>query len=363
MTKENEVQTLIKNITPTEKKIAKTVGKSWDILAHPPGSLGDLEKMHCKLAAIQRSENPHAEKKCVYVFAADNGVFAEGVTSQPQITTFHLAESMLKGNTGLGAISKFSGSDVFIADAGLIKTSEHPEIKNLKLRCGTGNIAAGAAMTREECVTLILRGAKTAREIFAKGYAVAGVGELGICNTTTSAAVLAALLNVNADKTVGAGASTTPEMRAKKIAAVQKALTVNAPNQTDPIDCLAKVGGFDLAAMCGFFLGAASVSGCAVIDGFISSVAALCAVRLNENTRDYMFASHVSDETGVRLVTEALGLKPVLNLSLRLGEGSGCPLFFNLLDASIFIFNNMAKFTDTPIDKNDLIDLRDTGSR
>lgn len=360
MSEENEekLKSLIASIEPTEKSFAENCQKNWDLLAHPLGSLGMMEKIVCKIASIQTIEKPTADKKCVCVFASDNGVFAEGVTSQPQITTFYLAEAMLRGNTGLGAISKFANSDIFIYDVGLIKTSEAEKIQNLKLHNGTKNISAEAAMTREDCVKMILRGINVAKTIYASGYKIAGVGELGICNTTTSAALLSALSKRPATDTVGSGASTTAEMRAKKIAAVEKALQVNAPNSNDPIDCIAKVGGFDLAAMCGFFLGAAIYKGTAVVDGFISTVAAFAAYRLNARVKDYLLASHASNEKGGKLASELLGLKPVLDMEMRLGEGSGCPLLFNIIDASLFVFYNMGKFTDTPISKDDLVDLR-----
>lgn len=355
---EATLRTLIKTIQSTDKRFYTELQKDWDLRAHPPGSLGMLEKISSKIASIQKTTQPHAEKKCVCVFAADNGVFSEGVTSQAQITTFYLAEAMLQGNTGLGAISKFAASDVFVYDVGLIRTSEFKQIENLKLQYGTKNISEEAAMSRADCVEMIGRGMSVAKKIYASGYSIAGVGELGICNTTTSAAVLAALSGKAAHETVGSGASTTPEMRAKKIAAVDKALKVNKPDGSDVIDCLAKVGGFDLAAMCGFFLGAALCGGVAVIDGFISSVAALCACRLNAKVKDYLLASHASNERGGMLASEVLGLKPVLDMEMRLGEGSGCPLLFTIIDTSLFVFYHMGKFTDTPICKDDLVDLR-----
>lgn len=359
MNKEKELQNLIASIKPVEKSFIEAMGKSWDLLAHPPGSLGLLEKMSCKLAGIQKTLSPQADKKCVCVFASDNGVVAEGITSQPQITTFYLAESMLAGNTGLGAISQFAKSDIFIYDVGLIKTSNEEKIINLKFSKGTKDIAVEPAMSRDICVQLILRGINVAKEMFTeKGYALAGVGELGIGNTTTSAAVLSALSGKTPKETVGPGASTTPEMYAHKIRTVEKALSVNMPVADDPIDCVSKVGGFDIATMCGFFLGAGIYGGAAVIDGFISSVAALCALRLNPNLKDYLFASHASNEKGGKIASELLGLDPVLNLEMRLGEGSGCPLFFNLMEASLFVFYNMGKFTDTAISKSDLVDLR-----
>ncbi|MBQ7613332.1 MAG: nicotinate-nucleotide--dimethylbenzimidazole phosphoribosyltransferase [Spirochaetaceae bacterium] len=350
--------TLLNSIQPTDKSFFVAAQKNWDALAHPPGSLGELELMVCKLAAIQKTIHPSVEKKCVCVFASDNGVFAEGITSQPQETTVYLAEAMLLGNTGLGALSKVSHSDIKVYDAGLIRTSTKKEIQSIKLAYGTGNIAIEQAMTYDKCIELILRGAEVAKTVVSENYTFLGTGELGICNTTTTAAVLSAISQRPANETVGSGASATPDMQKKKREVVEKALKLHKPNSSDPIDCIAKVGGFDIAAMCGFFLGAACSGVGVVIDGFISSVAALCAARLQPNVTDYLFASHASSEKGAHIASELLGLHPVLHLHLRLGEGSGCPLFFSLMDTAIFISNTMAHFSDTPIDRNDLVDLR-----
>lgn len=330
----------------------------WDSLAHPPGSLGALETMTIKLAKIQKSLDLQLEKKVTAVFCADNGVYAEHITSQPQITTFFLAELMHTGKTGLGTVSKWANSDILVYDVGMIKTSNRPDIINKKKKCGTENIACGAAMTREDCVFAIEAGIKAAYDISKNGYNIAGVGELGICNTTTTAAVLSALYNLSPEKTVGRGASSTESMYALKLKSVEKALRVNAPIAGDAIDCISKVGGFDIAAMCGCFLGLAALGIPSVIDGYISSVAALCAVILKPEVKDYLFASHISEEQGAKICMEKLGLSPCLNMQMRLGEGSGCPIFFKMLEGAIFTTKNMGKFTDTKIAQTELTDIR-----
>ncbi|PIE98317.1 MAG: nicotinate-nucleotide--dimethylbenzimidazole phosphoribosyltransferase [Treponema sp.] len=352
------VDNTLKMISPASFDIAIEMQTLWDKLAHPPGSLGEMELMTVKLASIQNTVKPSAEKKAVVVFAADNGVFEEGVTSQPQITTFLIAESMVNSKTGLGVISKFAKNEIFVYDVGLIKTSTNSKIINKKLREATNNIAKEPAMSREECLKLISIGIDVAQNMSQEGYKLVGAGELGICNTTTTAAVLSAVADVSPTVTVGKGASTTKAMREKKIKAVEKAIKINSPDANDPIDCIAKVGGFDIAAMCGFYIGCAAYKLPCVIDGYISTVAALCAIKLNPICKDYFFASHSSAEQGAVIASELTGLSPVLNMKMRLGEGTGCPLLFNLIDASLFTFYNMGKFSDTKIDENDLIDLR-----
>lgn len=346
------------SIKPVSQSAGERMKTVWDSLAHPPGSLGELEDMTVKLAKIQNTTDLKLDKKITAVFCADNGVYEEHLTSQPQITTFLLAELMHTGKTGLGAISKWAESEIAVYDVGMMKTSLHKDIFNKKLRCTSGNIVCGAAMSRMECTAIMEAGIEAAQKIAADGYGIAGIGELGICNTTTTAAVLSALSGAAPEKTVGRGASTTEDMYKLKIKTVEKALELNKPDSGDPVDCIAKVGGFDIAAMCGCYIGLASCGLPAVIDGYISGTAALCAVRLNPLIKDYMFASHFSNEPGARICTELIGLKPVLDMRMRLGEGSGCPLFFKMLEGAIFINKNMGKFSGTPIAQSDLVDIR-----
>lgn len=354
----NLLKKTLNAITPANENAGYEMQKLWDSLTHPPGSLGELEAMTVKLAKIQNTTDLKLDKKITAVFCADNGVYEENITSQPQITTFFLAEIMHNGKTGLGAISNWAESDVEIYDVGMMKTSMREDIINKKLRCTSGNIARGSAMSREECIKMIETGIQAAHSIASRGYEAAGIGELGICNTVTTAALLSAISGEAPEKTVGRGASTSEEMYKHKIETVKKAIAVNKPCADDPIDCIAKVGGFDIAAMCGCYIGLASCGIPAVIDGYISGTAALCAAKLSPHVKDYIFASHYSDEPGTKICMELLGLKPVLDMKMRLGEGSGCPLFFKMLEAAIFTVKNMGKFTDTLINRNDLIDIR-----
>ena len=357
----NILNKTLDSIPAVSEEYREKAQRLWDSLAHPPGSFGELESMTIKLAAIQRTLDLRIDKKITAVFCADNGIYEEHITSQPQITTFMLSEIIRSGKTGLGTVSKWAGSEIAVYDVGMIQTSARADIINKKLRCGSGNIAKGPAMSRSECTAVIEAGIDAGKTIAAAGYDIAGVGELGICNTATTAAVLAGLCGLEPEKTVGRGASSTEEMYKLKTAAVKKALAVNAPRAGDPIDCLAKVGGFDLAAMCGCYLGLAAAGVPAVTDGFISCTAALCAVKLNPTVKNYLFASHASEERGAALCTQQLGLEPVLSMKMRLGEGSGCPLFFKILEGAIFTFKNMGKFSDTLIDRNDLTDIRTKG--
>ena len=336
------LENALNSIKPVSEEEGKKAKLFWDSLAHPPGSLGALEEMTVRLAKIKGFDNLKIDKKITAVFCADNGVYAEKITSQPQITTFLLAEIMHTGKTGLGTISKWAGSGIRVYDVGMIKTSERKDVINKKIKLGTENIAQGPAMSREDCIRMIETGIEAAFEIADEGFDIAGIGELGICNTTTTAAVLSGLCGVEPELTVGRGASTTEAMYELKIKTVKKAIEINAPKKGDSIDCISKVGGFDIAAMCGCYIG----------------LAALCAVNLNPLVRDYLFASHKSEERGATICTAELGIEPVLNMKMRLGEGSGCPLLFKMLEGAVFTMQNMGKFTETMIDGADLVDIR-----
>ena len=228
-------------------------------------------------------------------------------------------------------------------------------VLNRKIAYGTQNIASDPAMTRQQAVTAILTGAKLAAETDADAL---GVGEMGIGNTTTSSAVLAVLLSAEVETVTGRGGGVTDESFLRKKAIIRQAIEVNRPDRDDPVDVLAKVGGFDLAAMCGAFLGAAATRRPVVIDGFISAVAALCAVRLCPRVRDYLVPSHASFEIGCRLAMEAMSLEPLFLLGMRLGEGSGCPLAFQVLSAACAVMNDMATFDQAGIDDGYLDEIR-----
>ncbi len=328
-------------------------------LAKPPGSLGELETISIRLAGITGSIYNEIEKTRIYVLAADNGVVAEGVSSAPQSVTRQQAVNLTRGVTGASAIARHFGDELVVVDVGIAQDYTCPQIVNRRIARGTKNIAKEPAMTVQQALTALDTGMTLAAQAGRDGVQALGVGEMGIGNTTTSAAVLAALTGCAVEDAVGRGGGVTDEALARKRAVVAGALAQWKPDANDPVDVLAKVGGFDLAAMTGVFLGAAESRLPVVIDGFISVVAALCAVRLCPAARDHLFASHGSFERGYAVAAQALALTPVLTLGMRLGEGSGCPLGFRVLEAACAAMNGMATFDEARIDDGYLAPIRE----
>ncbi len=326
-------------------------------LVKPIGSLGLLEDYAVKLSGIFGKTNFPPMKKAVAVFAADNGVWDEGYTPVPQSVTAVQTVNITKGITGLGAISACSGADVFVYDMGIRGFKGAKGIEDKRLGDGTNNIAKGPAMDITQAMQAISHGIDAAEALADKGYRLLGCGEMGICNTTTAAAVLCALTGADPEDVVGRGAGLTDEQLAMKRAVVQRALTINQTDSDNALGVLSAVGGFDIAAMTGFYLGCAYRQLPAVIDGFISAVAALAASRLSPLVTQYLFASHHSAEPGFSVVMEALCMEAPLKLNLRLGEGSGCPLMMNILDASAAMLQNMATFEEAKIDSSKLVDI------
>ena len=338
---------IVKTITSPSKTIFLQAQTYLDNLAKPPGSLGKLEEIAARLCAISGNLAPSITKRCIIVSSADNGVIAEGVASAPEEVTAIQTLNMLDGVAGISVLAKQFNADLFIADVGINGDVTHPQLINKKIRKSTGNIAKEMAFSRKEAELALETGIALVCDAKESGYQMIGVGEMGIGNTTTSSAVLAALLGLEGEdigKVVGKGAGLEEAAYLKKVKVVQTALQLHQPGKYDPIDILHKVGGLDLATMTGVYLGAAYYRLPVVIDGFISVVAALCAAKLNPRVVDYMFASHHSFERGYGFAVEELGLKPGLHLEMRLGEGSGCPLMFSIMDASLAILKNMATF-------------------
>ena len=325
-------------------------------LAKPPGSLGRLEDLSVQLAGITGQVHNRIEKKHLLVFAADNGVVAEGVSSAPQSVTLMQTINLTRHKTGASALCRHFGCDITVCDVGVNADIMEPAVLNRKIAYGTQNIVNGHAMTREQTVRAILTGIELAMHTQAD---VLGVGEMGIGNTTTSSAVLSVLLGASVEEVTGRGGGITDQSFMKKKQVIKDAIAINQPDKNDVIDVLAKVGGFDIAAMCGAFIGAAVTRRPVVIDGFICAVAALCAVKLCPNVRGYLIPSHASYEIGYRLVMDAMGLQPLFLLGMRLGEGSGCPLAFEILDAACAIINDMATFDQAGIDDSYLDEIRE----
>lgn len=352
---QKELDALVREVLPLDRSAMTAAEEYQARLAKPPGSLGRLEEISIQLAGITGRVHNALNKNQLLVFAADNGVVAEGVSSAPQSVTKQQTINLMRGKTGAAVLAKHFGCGLTVCDVGVNADIYESTVLNRKIAYGTQNICTGPAMTREQTLQAILTGAEIARTVDAD---VIGVGEMGIGNTTTSSAVLAVLLGADVEAVTGRGGGITEESFRKKKAVIRTAIEVNRPDRDDVVGVLSKVGGFDLAAMCGAFLGAAAARRPAVIDGLISAAAALCAVRLCPNVRGYLVPSHASFEIGYRLAMEAMDLRPLFDLGMRLGEGSGCPLAFQVLDAACAVINDMATFDEAGINDDYLDEIR-----
>ncbi len=353
---ENGLRQLLAAIEEPDRAAMDAAQQRQAQLAKPPGSLGRLEDLSIQLAGITGRIHNEVTKQHLLVFAADNGVVEEGVSSAPQRVTLQQTINLTRAKTGAAALAKYFGCGITVCDVGVNAEIRDDAVMDCKIAYGTRNMAKGPAMTREQTLTALLTGARVAQETAAD---VIGIGEMGIGNTTTSSAVLAVLLDVEVEQVTGRGGGITDESFERKKRVIRQAIACNAPDGRDVVDVLSKVGGFDLAAMCGAFLGTAATRRPVVIDGFISAVAALCAVRLCPAVRHYLIPSHASYEIGYRLAMEAMELQPMLLLGMRLGEGSGCPLAFKVLEAACAIINGMATFDEAGIDDEYLDEIRE----
>lgn len=353
---EQELKTL--PIAPADNAAMEKARQRQAELAKPPGSLGKLEDYSIRLAGITGNVKNEIEKCRVIVLAADNGVTAEGVSSAPTSVTLSQVINMTRHITGMSSLAYYFGNEVVVADLGIDTDRKIPGVLNRKIRRSTGNIAKERAITRQQVLDAIAVGLDLAADAAKDGVNAVGVGEMGIGNTTTSSAVLSALTGATPESVTGRGGGLTDQAFAVKKQVITQALALHHPDREDVVDVLSAVGGLDLAAMTGVFLGCALQHIPAVVDGFISIVAALCACRLNPNVKHYLFLSHASYEIGYRLAAEELGLEPCLLLDMRLGEGSGCPIAFQILKAACAVMSGMGTFAEAAIQDDYLEPIR-----
>lgn len=357
-----KLRELIQSVGPLDASAMDAARKRQDSLAKPPGSLGLLEELSIQLAGISGNAVPAIAEKCLLVFAADNGVTEEGVACAPISVTRAQTINLTKNKTGGSVLASHFGCRVRVCDVGVAADLKCADVIHRKIAYGTGNIRRRAAMTEEQALQAILTGAQLAQEAAADGADAIGVGEMGIGNTTTSAAVLSVLCGVSPEKLAGRGGGATDEMLAHKKRvikeAVRRAEIESGVSPDTPLSVLCELGGFDIAAMAGAFLGGAASRIPVVIDGVISAAAALLACKLCPDARLYMVASHKSAEYAYVVAMERLGLTPLFDLHMRLGEGSGCPLAFAVLEAACAVIRDVATFAEAEIDDGYLEEIR-----
>ena len=322
-----------------------------DSLTKPLGSLGRLEDIIKQVAGITGNVRPIVNNKKIIIMCADNGVVEEGVSSCPKSVTATVTLNFTRGITGVCVLSAHAGADIVVVDIGVDAQLECSGILDKKIRRGTGNIARGPAMSREEAVKGIETGIEVVCELSKKGVNLLGTGEMGIGNTTTSSAMAAVLTRKSLEMLVGRGSGLTDEGLNNKIEVIRRAIEVNKPDASDPLDVLSKLGGFDIAGLVGCYIGAAACRIPILIDGFIASVAALTAVRMKPEIKQFLIASHGSAEPGSCAVHKAIGLEPLLILGMRLGEGTGAAIAFHIIDAAFAAYNNMGTFGDAQIEQ------------
>ncbi|HOT23656.1 MAG TPA: nicotinate-nucleotide--dimethylbenzimidazole phosphoribosyltransferase [Thermoleophilia bacterium] len=339
------LNTTIRHIGPLDAEAMSSAEMRQLQLTKPPKSLGRLEALSIQLAGIQGRPLPTIESKAIAVMAADHGVTAAGVSAFPAEVTPAMVFNMLAGGAGINVIGRHVGARVIVTDLGVnADLSAAKGLRDRKIRMGTANMVDGPAMTRAEAIRAVEVGIELVGEEAERGLDIIATGEVGIGNTTAASAVIAALTGQPVATVTGRGTGITADALQNKVAVIEKALVVNRPDANDPIDVLAKVGGLDIAGMAGVFLGGAERRIPVVMDGFISSAAALTAVRLCHECVDYILPSHVSIERGHQVVLDELGLVPLFDLQMRLGEGTGAALSMSIVEAAARILSEMATF-------------------
>lgn len=341
---EKELKQKMEEITPIDRQVMEAAWKNWDGLCKPLRGLGWLEEALVQIAGIMRDDRPHPDKRAVVIMGADNGVVKEGVTQTDQSVTMQVLENMGNDLSTACVMSYQAGCDMIPVNIGGLTDGVHPKIRNRVVRYGTGNIAKEPAMTREECVKAILTGIEIVKELKEEGYQLIVTGEMGIGNTTTSAACAAVLFGKDPADVTGRGAGLSSEGLNRKINAIRSAIAVNKPDPKDAIDVIAKVGGLDIAGMVGCYLGAAICQMPILIDGFISAVSAYLACMLNQTAKEYMIPTHCSAEPAAKMIMEKLGMEAPLHAGMHLGEGTGAIMGLSLIDQALNVYYHVATF-------------------
>ncbi|MBR6408258.1 MAG: nicotinate-nucleotide--dimethylbenzimidazole phosphoribosyltransferase [Clostridia bacterium] len=340
---------MIFNIPPLNENARRAAHEKWAACAHPLGGLGTLETVIEDIAARTGSADISLKPRCALILCADNGVTSQGVTQTDSSVTAVVAQNLAAGRTSVCRMAAIAGCEVIPVDMGIKDFVPVKGVLDRRVANGTNDITIGAAMTRQQAEQAILTGIELVREQKERGIRLIAAGEMGIGNTTTASAVSSVLLGLPCKTVTGRGAGLSDEGLRRKIAAINKALKINCPDKNDPVDVLAKVGGFDIAGLCGVFLGGAIHKIPIIMDGAISAAAALCAVRLSPDAGHSIIASHLSKEPCGQLLLEALGKNPLITAEMHLGEGTGAVAAMPLLDMALAVYSESYTFFSSGI--------------
>jgi nicotinate-nucleotide--dimethylbenzimidazole phosphoribosyltransferase len=347
-----DLNSIITSITNTNGKFAQQAQDRLDSLTKPQGSLGRLEEFAKQLVAISENDMPDLDRKVVFTFAGDHGVADEGVSAFPKEVTPQMVLNFVHGGAGINVLARHAGADVVVVDIGV--DYDFGDLKSegfisKKIVSGTKNMRKGPAMTREEAEKCINVGVELANEYARKGYKIFGTGEMGIANTTPSSAITSVFTGKTVAEITGRGTGINDDALNNKVQVIKDSISVNNPDISDPLDVLSKLGGAEIAGIAGLVIGAAANKIPVVIDGFISTAGALIAYLVEPKTKDYMFAAHMSQEVGHKSILDKIGLRPVFDLDMRLGEGSGAALAMLVIEAGLKIYKEMATFAEAEV--------------
>jgi nicotinate-nucleotide--dimethylbenzimidazole phosphoribosyltransferase len=350
----NKLSHTVNAIKPLNQKAMAAARSRQEQLTKPAGSLGRLEEISIQIAGIQHKSHPVIERKAMITMAGDHGIIAENIGNWPQEVTAQMVENFLRGGAGINVLARQARARITFVDMGVAcDLKPHPLLMVRKIDKGTKNICAGPAMTGVQAIQALETGIDIVTAEAKMGLDIVGTGDMGICNTAASSAVFAALTGLPADKVTGRGTGLSDEQLKHKTDCIQRALERNKPDKSDPVDVLAKVGGFEIGGLAGVMLGAAASGIPVIIDGFISGAAALIATSLAPQLKDYLIAGHVSAEAGHAAMLKYMGLKPVLSLEMRLGEGTGAALALYIAEAAVRTLNEMATFAEAGVSEEE----------
>ena len=344
------IKNTLEQITPVNPTHLNEAQKRLDSLTKPPGSLGRLEEMARRYAAIKGTDSPKLSKKSVFIFAADHGIAIEGVSAYPSEVTAQMVQNFLKGGAAINVLGRHVDANIMVVDIGVNFDFDNcPGLLHKKIAPGTGNMSKGPAMSRPQAEEAVQIGIDLALKSSQGGTDALATGDMGIGNTAPAAAIMSLYGNQSPDRVTGKGTGIDEATLQKKIALITRALEINNPNPGDPLDVLAKVGGFEIAGITGFIIGAAANKTPVVIDGLISGAAAVIAFQMNPTVGDYLFTSHRSQEPGHEILFQLLDQPPFFDLGMRLGEGTGAVLAITLLEAAVKLYSQMATFEEAGV--------------